>query len=226
MKVAVFAFSEKARLGQAMQRHGFLVTSKPECVVVYGGDGTILEAEQRFPGVPKLAFKRGKIVKDCHYALDQLDVVLGKVARGKYAIVEFPKVQAEADGKTLEGVNEVQLHNIDARRALRFALKAGTVSLHGIIGDGMVAATAYGSTAYYHTIGGKPFAKGVRVGFNNTEPKHETIPLEKGQKAVVTIERENGMVLADNRPETISVAKGDRIIFKRSNGVTRFVTVR
>jgi len=95
------------------------------------------------------------------YCAACVEKAIEKITRGTFAIKEFEKIKAVAfvkkkgklSSKTLVGLNEVQVHNSNHIHAVRFDFCLNGVCLkEEVIGDGVVAATAFGSTAYFYAI--------------------------------------------------------------------------
>jgi len=117
-------------------------------------------------------------------------------------------------------VNEIQIHNKDPRKAIRFSVEVNGGKIENVIGDGLVVSTAFGSTAYYRALGLEPFKKGVMIGFNNVYPHRKPIVL-KGS-VFVEIVRENALLICDNNG-IISLKPGDRVEIKESKEKAVFV---
>jgi len=225
MKIVAYTHyeNERKRIEGIAREAGFEVGEKPDFVITYGGDGTILEAERTYASVPKIPVRKIEIKSRCkNYSLEELGEILGKIKGKEYKVEEWAKVGGEVNGKKLVGLNEIQVHNKNPSQALRFMVYADGKPLE-VIGDGVVVATPYGSTAYYHALGYKPFDKGLRAGFNNTIPKIGY--LEVKDIVEVKILREDGLVIADNDSNMIQVAQGDLIRIRQSKEKARFVSV-
>ncbi len=89
-------------------------------------------------------------------------------------------------------------------------------------GDGLVAATPYGSTAYYRSIGYAPFKSGIRIGFNNAWPRLPSA--EIGKAALVRVVREEAWLIADNFFKT-GMKRGDKVVIRPSKKIARFVVL-
>ena len=197
---------------------------KPDIVVTYGGDGTILAAERLYPGVPKLPIRKSVICSRCkNYDTGSLDKIIEKLIAGDYEITEKAKLEAFAGGKKLLALNEIQVRSKKPYKALRFSVRTKDRIFENIIGDGIVVSTPYGSTAYYKTIGYEPFTEGIKLGFNNTNPKLSAARV-KGV-STVTIMREDGIVIADNNPQTVLAKPGEKIKIRESDKKARFVEI-
>ena len=69
MKIAVFGKTPESKheLAAAAEKEGFEYEEKlPDIVISYGGDGTFLRAERKYPGVIKALFRYSNICKKCH----------------------------------------------------------------------------------------------------------------------------------------------------------------
>jgi len=216
----------KEELEKLVTGAGFRLDEKdPEMVITYGGDGSILHAEAKYPGIPKLPIRESSIRAKCEtYAVDQIPKMLARLSEGKYKTYEQGKVEAVAKGQTLLGLNEVQIHTKVPTQAVRFSFEMDGKKVDEIIGDGLIAATPHGSTAYYRSIGGKPFGKGIRIAFNNVWPRRKPVEL-KGGVAVVKILRDNAWLAADNNPEMISLKPGDAVEIRQCESKAIFVKI-
>lgn len=222
MKFWLFTFFERENLEKKIKDYGEISKEDPEFIFTYGGDGTLLQAERRYPGVPKIFLKKdGKCEKYTDFLPKDLDSIIDSLKKGNYQTQTYHKVEAEYKDKTLLGLNEVQINNKDPRKALRFSLTGNGLDLKEIIGDGVIAATAFGSTAYYRAMGYQPFEEGIRIALNNSFPRIEPRPLKEAAR--INIIRENGYLTADNG-ELLDVGPGDEIEFRPSEEEARLVT--
>jgi len=205
-----------------------LSRNSPGFVLVYGGDGTLLIAERKFPRVPKIFIH--KKPPNCHnrkmcYSVKHLSLILDKLSSGDFKIREKPKAEALFRNKKLKAMNEIQIHNKIPYKALRFSLSVGNKKLGRFMGDGLIAATPYGSTAYFSVIGGKPFRNGIKIGFNNIVPTRKPVALGK-KTAKVKIIREQAWLISDNDPRIVSLKPGDVVSIRESDEKMRFVELR
>ena len=217
--------SGAAKIFDRLDERGFIVTHKrPDFVITYGGDGTILKAERDFPSVPKKPIKKSIICSKCmNYDLNSLDKILDKIEKKDYDITSYEKTEANFKGSTLTALNEIQVRNKKPYMALRFAIKTADRNFEKIVGDGAVFSTPYGSTAYYNKLGYEPFNEGMRIGFNNSNPKPNAVRLKGIAK--VTVLREQGLLIADNNPDMISLQPGDIVKIMESAKKAKFVEI-
>jgi len=224
MKYAIWVeslYNKKAIL-RKIRKAGFVVSSrKPDFVLTYGGDGHILQAEWKYPGVPKIPVRKSMICTKCtYYHASDLDNTLKKLKQKHFVLVNAEKVEAIFKGKRIVGLNEIQISNKDSRHALRFILNVNGKSMQRI-GDGIIAATAYGSEAYYKSLGYKPFSRGIRIGLNNPTTARKYFLVKK--KAKVIILREKAQLVADNQDKIYELKKDDTVLIRKAKQKARFV---
>ena len=196
----------------------------PDFVITYGGDGTILRSENKYPGIPKIPIRKSHICNLCVDGIDSIEKIKQRLINEKYRIKEFEKVEVVFGKKKLVGLNEIQIHSKDPRKALRFSLETGKQKFDEIIGDGLVFSTAYGSTAYYSALGYKPFKKGARIGFNNIHNiKKQTIELKFPAK--IKILRDSGLLFADNQNKFLEIKEGQSFFVKKTKERARFLVL-
>lgn len=238
MKSAVVSLNSDKMRGiiQILGAHNYDIdTSNPDFVVTYGGDGTILYSERRYPGIPKITVRGSPGGYRCLYNESDLENVISKVDNGEYSITEESKLETEFEGDRYLSLNETQLHNSSPIKAVRFSIYADNQQLFGgdIIGDGAVIATPFGSTAYYSSVGGNKFNNGIGVVLNNPYKVKYRYPMVIGEDIEIDIEilkkeskdTNDGLLLFDNDDNTIIVKGGDNINIKRSKDTAKFVSI-
>ncbi|MEK9183610.1 MAG: hypothetical protein AAB890_00865, partial [Patescibacteria group bacterium] len=140
VKVLIFG-NKKESIEKLVKKSGFqVVNESPQFVISYGGDGTLMRAEHNFPNIPKIILKDSHICKKCP-PLSNEEILL-KVKNGDYKIEKLLKLEAQAKGKTLIGMNDIIVHNKDPRHAIRYRVIINDKNTNReIIGDGIIAAT-------------------------------------------------------------------------------------
>ena len=232
MKISFVSKFKTKNIEATVKKFGFDVVRKnPDFVLCYGGDGTVLLSERIFPGIPKIIIKRGSaLCRRCDYTISHLKLILEKIIRGKYKIVKEIKLTARSKNKSLTGLNEIQVHNKILTRAIRFSLKIDGRKIYNLLGDGVIFATPFGSTAYYSSTGGKPFKKGIGISFNNlhyltTKRKMKSFVVSDNSKIEIKIKRGPAWVFSDNDKRFIEIDKGDKIIIQKSKEFAKFVFI-
>ena len=222
MQVAVVAGGNEIRekrLKKAIKKVGLKISGKPDVVISYGGDGTILISEHKFPGIPKLVIKDSEICHKCEYKDDDIEALLTKLKRKKYEKVYEKKLQ---HGK-LRALNEFHLHNANPNTAIRFSAKVDGEIVANIIGDGAIVCTAFGSGGYYLSAGGKVFKRGTGFILNNPHnTKRKAKVLDEDSTVVFKVQRGPALLCHDN-VKCINIKEGQRIEIKRSQDKTCFI---
>ncbi|MBZ0266740.1 hypothetical protein K8I85_01160, partial [bacterium] len=84
-----------------------------------------------------------------------------------------------------------------------------------IVGDGVVVATPFGSTAYYRSITGSIFRLGLGLAFNNSCEPVDHLVLPDDTVIRVRITRGPAILAADNAAETLELREDDEIVITR-----------
>ncbi len=194
-----------------------LVSNNPEVIISYGGDGTLLASENKYPKTPKLPIRDSKVCRKCsdHQTEHLLKMLLNNqislTTQPKLETIFIPKKSSSQQGKLI-ALNDIVIRNKSAYHAIRFFVsKNGKhVTDYLLIGDGIVASTPFGSTGYYQSITKSTFEKNFRIVFNNTVT--HIPPLEFNNQDIITIDlvRGPGEMTSDNNPETIELLEGDQ----------------
>lgn len=208
----------------------------PDFVITGGGDGSILYGERIYPGVPKIPIRLSDHGLKCIYTESEIEKVILKIKDGKYDIKEELKLGVIVRQKYYhsfsEVLNEVQLHNQSPIKAIRFSVYVNdNVLFEDIIGDGVIVATPFGSTAYFSSVGGEEFDKGIGIALNNPHRfkggrygRYEIVDI--GSKINIEVHRDEGLLLFDNDSRIINVKEGDDIEIKVSENVAKFVMIK
>ncbi len=194
-----------------------VVTSRPEIVISYGGDGALLGAERDFPGIPKLPLRDSGRNPQCpaHGEKKFLDLLV----RGKLTPAPLLKLEAVCGEQTLTAVNDIVLHNRVTTSAIRYRIWLDDeLYANRIVGDGLVAATPFGSTGYYRSITHSLFKLGIGLAFNNSTEPTDHLVIRDETVIRVEILRGPAVLLADNCPasHTIHLKRHDTVIIRKS----------
>ena len=191
------------------------VTKDPEFVVSLGGDGTFLFCERLYPGIPKLLIRDSKVCEKCVGSSEE--TVLDFIRLNEYNIEEEQKLELEINGKKLLITNDVMIRNEKIYQALRINVYVdGEKKFDEVIGDGVVIASSFGSTAYFRSITRETFDKGMGVAFNNPVKEMKPLIIKEG---IVKIEivRGDAQLAADNDSNIYSLKEGGTITVKLSD---------
>ncbi len=199
----------------------------PDIIIAYGGDGTFLIAERRFPGIPKILLRDSETCQLCCNL--NIEEVIDLFEKGKYEIQEIKKLKAICeDGETREliGINDIVIRNNLPTEAIRFKLKINEEDFEEFIGDGIVISTPYGSKAYFSSITRKDFEKGIGIAFNNITKHKECLIINHEDKIEIEITRGPGILVADNNRDFVDLEKGSKIIITGIQDVAKKIILK
>lgn len=186
----------------------------PGLVLCHGGDGTLLRAERIWPGVPKLPVRLGWRSRLC--PLHRLDAILARLVAGELARTEVPKARLLLGGMAILALNDVVVRNVRPTAAMRFRIEASGAPTEEITGDGLVVATAFGSTGYFRSVTRRSFQHGLGVAFLNTTRPFEPLLLDGDARVEIQIVRGPGQVTWDNDERTPIVREGHSLAVETS----------
>ncbi len=211
------------QLAPIIKKLGFAVTeASPDFVASFGGDGTLMESEHLYPGIPKIVLKNSAICKKCSSHTNE--EVLRRVISSQYSIETMPKLEVTAHQKTLTALNDIILHNQNPRHAIRYALTVNDAPVGSeIIGDGIVVATPFGSSAYYRSITDSFFELGIGLAFNNSTEQSDHMVLKEQSVIKIRIIRGPAVIYADNQKEEIPLVVHDEAIIRLGTQTAKIV---
>lgn len=184
-------------------------------VICIGGDGSLLGAELKYPGVPKLAIKVSKNGNMC-VEEDLLEIKLKDIVENKIKPKEFLKLNINVKNKNFISLNELNLKNKDPRAALRFKYKINEWKSDEILSDGVVISTPFGSTGYFKSIAHAIFENGIGMAINNpTVPQINKIINEEA-KILIEVVLGPALVFFDNSSKIIEINTGDKVLVTKS----------
>jgi NAD kinase len=222
MKVAVVSWTPQVVKKELRKAGITVVDSRPDVVLAFGGDGTFLFAEQKYPGVPKLLVRHGRGCFRPHCLQKIIEALVGK----SYSIEEFPKLEATVGKRKLVGMNDINIHYVPPC-ALRFAVKVGgRVLADHAIGDGLVVATPYGSSGYYKSITRSTFSNNFGLAFNNPTQPMKTVSVPEDSTITVGIIRGPGVLAADCNKKVIPLKDKDMIKIRRASQPAKIIRLK
>ena len=205
-----------------------------DLAIVVGGDGTMLSAARSLVrhGVPLAGVNQGRVGFMTDIALVDMDTAVGAILEGRYTVEERSLVEAElrrGDAVVLRtlALNEAVISKGSQGRLIEFSLHLDGEFVYTLRADGMIVATATGSTAYAlsaqgpilhpglpafalvplnpHTLSARPVSVSDRT----------TIEMRL-MRAVDARAHFDGFALAD-------MHEGDRMLLRRAKDAIRFV---
>lgn len=230
MKVLLHGKNAK-NIESLVENLGFeIVTSNPDVVISYGGDGTLLSSERLYPGIPKLPIRDSLVCKKCPNHDEKL--LLQNLLQGKLSLKEYKKLETTFFYRTFTALNDFVIRNASPMHAIRFQVTpstpsrrmAGSINNELVIGDGIVLSTPFGSTGYFKSITGEDFEKSLPAGrqgwglaFNNTTEKIPPLFLKDEDIVTFKLIRGSATLSFDNNPDIFKVDEGSELQFKLSD---------
>ncbi|RJQ28840.1 hypothetical protein C4565_03120 [Candidatus Parcubacteria bacterium] len=223
-KVTLFGRDSNS-IRSLVERAGFLITDNnhPDFVISYGGDGTLMGSEFKYPSIPKIILKGSLICKKA-YSYSNEDA-LKKIQGGNYKIEKIEKILARTKSRELVALNDIVVHNKNPRHAIRYTLFINNKQINKeIIGDGIVVSTPFGSTGYYRSITDSFFETGIGLAFNNSTEQSDHMVLKEENIITLHVTRGPAMIYADNQEEEIELLDNEEVTIKLSEQFAHIVT--
>ncbi|HKP19380.1 MAG TPA: NAD(+)/NADH kinase [Gaiellaceae bacterium] len=171
-RIAVVSHGDPERVREAISRLEAVASSAGveivdgddvDLAVVLGGDGTMLRALHRFLGtdVPVIGVNFGRVGFLSAMPPQGLEDGLVRAFAGERRIVELPTLEVDVDGVAGVGVNDVVCASGAVGRMVELSWAVGGEDLGIQPCDGIICATATGSTAYNLSAGGPVLVWGL-----------------------------------------------------------------
>lgn len=210
-----------------------VVDDDPEVVICFGGDGTLLAAELRWPGVPKVPLRNSRRGIRCipHPPAE----VIRRLVEGSLLPTTFGKLEcavyaageAQPEGY-LTCMNEFNVHMGLINSAVRFKLWIdGHPHEQGqeIIGDGFIVSTPFGSTAYFAQLTHGIFFDGIGIAFKATDTHIDHVVVPAGAEVRARITRGPAKLAYDNAPDYLALSEGDELVVRRHEQAATILTM-
>jgi NAD+ kinase len=139
------------------------VAAKPDVVLVFGGDGTMLGALRDYAegDAVVFSFNYGAVGFLATVDRDELDDGVRRLLEGDYDVLALPTLVIEPVAGRRIAVNDVTFLRRSGARVAELAYSIGGQALAQARCDGLVVSTAVGSTGYNLANGGPIMAWGV-----------------------------------------------------------------
>jgi NAD+ kinase len=196
-----------------------------DLVICLGGDGSVLRCARRIisSGVPILGVNLGRLGFLTELEGNQVRERLDDVLAGQGRIEERAMLRATASGTREEfhGLNEAVVGRATLSRAIQLAVDIDGIRVADYRCDGVIVATATGSTAYALSVGGPvlypespdlivvPVAPHLSAQHAVIVPGSETVhvTLEPGQHAALTVDGQADFQLHEGDTVQVSLSQ-------------------
>jgi NAD+ kinase len=203
-----------------------------DVIVVLGGDGLMMRAANHFPDRPLLGINFGKVGFLAMVERRDWQSALTALTEGRFAVQDGSTLAATLTRKDQARDQGWAINDVVIRSGIRMVDVELYIDGHFVNtypGDGMIVATAHGSTAYGLAAGGPILTAGVR-GFAIVPIScHSPIrtPLVVAEDALIELviaDDDEAQLILDGRPlETL--VKGDLITVRRGEHRFRLVNL-
>jgi len=202
-----------------------------DAIVVLGGDGLMMRAANAYPGVPLLGINFGNVGflalverRDWKRAIDAL-------LSGNFTVQEGATLKAElVRGNQIRSmgsaINDVVVRSGTRMVDVEIYIDGNYVNTYP--GDGMIVATAHGSTAYCMAAGGPILTAGVRgfaivpISCHSPIRTPFVVSEDASIEMVVANDHDSSLILDGNEQEKL--IRGDNVRVTRGRDAFRLVT--
>ena len=205
-----------------------------DMLITLGGDGTMLRAAhlRAANGTPILGIHMGRLGFLAEVRLSEWEASLDRVCNGDYWLEERAMLRCHLlrAGQTLgpwEALNEAVVSRCGMGRMVQLATYVDGGYMTTYMADGLIVATATGSTAYAMSAGGAilppELPNMILVPICPHLSMDRTLVLSSGAQVTIQVESvSEGLVVVDGVSHA-ELVPGDTIILSKSPHVTRFV---
>jgi NAD+ kinase len=202
-----------------------------DLAVVLGGDGSVLRCARRVveTGTPILGVNLGRLGFLTELDGSQVRERLDDVLSGRGRIEERAMLRAEVSGKdeVFHGLNEAVIGRATLSRAIQLAVDVDETRIADYRCDGVIIATATGSTAYAVSVGGPilyPESSDLVIVPVAPHLSAEHAVLVPGSETVhVTLEPDQQAVLSVDGTADYELHEGDSVQVSLSEHRARFL---
>jgi len=205
-----------------------------ELLIAVGGDGTVLRAQRMAvpAGIPVLGIAGGRLGFLAEIAPPQLDDAIRRLLTGDYRIEHrgMLNVVHERDGRVHgdhSALNDAVLARGRSPRSLWISVSVDDAHLANYVADGIVAATATGSTAYSLAAGGPILAPELRNVILTPIAAHlsivQSVILSPESRIELKLVRSQDASLTVDGQVDTTFSLGDRLLITTSDVQARFV---
>ena len=207
----------------------------PDLVIAIGGDGTFLKTARMFleSGSAIFGINRGKLGFLTEFNPDEYEKYLLQIIDGKLNTAERNVMEAvhnkNGTSQSLYFFNDAVISKGAFSRAIQIELHVNDLFLNKYSGDGLIIATATGSTAYSLSAGGPiivPDSNDVFI-VNPVCPHSLSIrpivlPAASNLKARTLTDMTNLLLTIDGQ-EAIEFSAGDELLFRKTDKKMRLI---
>ncbi|MCR5670612.1 MAG: NAD(+)/NADH kinase [Butyrivibrio sp.] len=217
----------------SIRKHRSVIPEPCECVIVLGGDGTVLQAAGSVGerNIPLIGVNLGTVGYLAEVERAGIDAALERLISGDYEIEERMMLEGRFGDKKDCALNDIVITRNNTA-AINYNIYVNDLFLYSYHADGIILSTPTGSTGYNMSAGGpivEPSGSMILI----TPVCPHTLnsrSLVLSPQSKITVEIAKGR---DNMPQTALASfdgnimpvmnSGDKIYIERSNMTTRII---
>jgi NAD+ kinase len=206
--------------------------SETELIVSVGGDGTLLRVTRVAApwGIPILGVNAGRLGFLTEIEGPEALTALPEIIEGRGWMEERTMLLVQRDGVPHYAMNEAVVSRGAPARVIQVSVRVNGEVLTDFRGDGLIVATATGSTGYNLSAGGPvlpPEAPYMIVKPVSSHPVSEApLLIDPSSHLHITVRTDHGAVLSIDGQDDYGIADGDEITVRRSPYQARFLHLR
>jgi NAD+ kinase len=206
--------------------------SETDLIVSVGGDGTLLRVTRVAApwGIPILGVNAGRLGFLTEIEGENALSALPEVFEGRGWMEERTMLLVQKDGAPYYAMNEAVLSRGAPARVVQVSVRVGSSILTTFRGDGLIVATATGSTGYNLAAGGPvlpPEAPYMIVKPISPHPTSEAaLLIDPAAHLHITVRTDHAAALSIDGQDDYGLADGDEITVRRSPYQARFLHLR
>jgi NAD+ kinase len=208
-----------------------------DLLITFGGDGTVLRTGRIAAehSVPILGLNLGRVGFLAEIEVGDWQEKLQRVLAGEYWIEEREMLRAELRRDenalgTFEALNDVVISRASLARVVRLATYIDESYLTTYVADGLIVATATGSTAYALAVGGPILPPQLRntllIPIASYLSLDRAIVLSEGAEVEVQVSTDHQAILTVDGQIHVEMEDADRVAVGASPHTCRFVRLR
>ncbi|MFA6431604.1 MAG: NAD(+)/NADH kinase [Candidatus Margulisiibacteriota bacterium] len=210
-----------------LKNDGFTANpEKADFVITFGGDGTILRTARLLAktGVPILGIHLGGVGFLSEIELKDLKMALDHIRVGRCQIDERTMLEVSVSGKKIIALNDIVIAKTGISRVIKFELE----NIAKYTADGLIFASATGSTAYNLAAGGPilaPNSDNIIISAICPHSLSNRSLVVDGPISFSLVRGDNVMLTADGQV-LVPIKVKQEIIIKKAIEKTRFIRLK
>lgn len=206
------------------------IIDKSNIILVLGGDGSMLEAVRMIEkrDKPVIGINLGKLGFLADIDLSEMEDKIKLIEVGDYEIEERCRLEAIYGKQKLTALNDIVIDKGFSSRVIKIDVEINDIYFTTYTADGIILATATGSTAYNLSASGPIMQPGVKGIILTPISPHALAqrPMIIPETSVVKITVETpdgGMMLSGDGQDNLKMSSKAEIIIKQADFKSKFI---